>query len=139
MTHPAAPVLPSLSDSDRVELAEVTRRLRANGRTTQGSVEAYLRDWTRFSNTVGNSRAMTYELAEYLHRRDLLEEAVGECSPALAERLRAHLDAADEYFLASTVDDGGRSLSTFVKRLGEAWWWRRRPTTGPLSAFLDEP
>lgn len=138
MTRAAAPTLPSFSDSDRAELAGVTRRLQAAGRMHHGSVERYLRDWATFAGMVGDSRSMTYEFAEYLDRRDALEEAVGECSVPLAERLRTHLEAADERYRGSTAEDGGRSLARFVKRIGDAWWWQRRPTTGPLSVSLDE-
>ncbi|MCP3061458.1 hypothetical protein LXT21_21985 [Myxococcus sp. K38C18041901] len=129
------PFLTALSEDEQHILDEYLALRLARGRAH--SVELLLVSWMRFSATIGSTRCIPEEFAEYLYRRDALEEAVQELPSPLAKKLETVLSEADEQYRSATIDDGGR---TFNKSglVDADWWWRRRPTSGPLSDMIDK-
>ena len=124
------------SADEREVLAQVSATLRSQGVPTRFPIEQLLRSWTLFAARVADTKSLPEEFAEYLMRRDTLEMALRICPEPLAQKLMLHVHAADEKYRNATVDDEGRSMSKRW-RIREGWWWRRRPSTGPLARLLD--
>ncbi|TQF11150.1 hypothetical protein FJV41_35755 [Myxococcus llanfairpwllgwyngyllgogerychwyrndrobwllllantysiliogogogochensis] len=128
--------LPPFTPEEQAVLDDLTARHHARGKRL--SFEILLASWLLFAEDVDDTKSLAEEFAEYLYRRDAVEQLLGECSAPLVEKLRSLVAAADEKYRAATVDDAGRALSRWWSvEAGSDWWWQRRPTTGPLSDLLD--
>lgn len=100
-------------------------------------MERELRVWSRLSTEVGAYELTVDDYTNDLCSRDYLAEVVRRASVPLGATIEARLAAADDRFRRSTTDDADGRLGRYF-RIGpdDAWWWHRRPSTGPLAAYL---
>ncbi len=125
----------AVKDADEVERLEAA--LRESGWADHTSISRELRAWCLLSEEVSTYAATVDDYTNDLSSRDYLAQAIAEAAPELRREIDDQLAAADERFRASTVeDDEGRLGRYFAIRPDDGWWWRRRPSTGPLADYL---
>jgi hypothetical protein len=127
-----------LPEEHRSEAAELTARLRDAGWASQVTVERLLQDWEQLAGEVGNYVLTIDDYTNDLTARDGLDQVLQWASDALGSVLKDRIAPADERFMAATRHDNGQAVGRYFRiERHPGWWWRRRPTTGPLSAYLD--
>jgi len=69
--------------------------------------------------------------------RDYLAVAASRASSGLRREIEEQVAKADETFRGSTVEDTDGRLGRYYRiERKDGWWWRRRPTSGPLADYL---
>ena len=120
------------------EANELTQRLHECGWASHVTVGRLLRDWEQLASEVGTYKLTIDDYTNDLTSRDALDHVIGWASPPFAEALRDRVEPADERFKAATVEDNGVAVGRYFHIDSHpGWWWRRRPTCGQLSAYLD--
>jgi hypothetical protein len=124
------------ADGEQVQLEG---RLHQEGWADHVTVDRLLDDWERVANDVDDYALEIDDYINDLTGRDALELLIGWASPDLGLDLLARVEPADERFRSVTTEDGGDAVGRgFPVDDQDGWWWRRRPTTGPLADRLDE-
>ena len=120
------------------ELEGLTARLHADGWADHVTVERLMHDWRQLAGEVADYPMTIDDYTNDVTARDGLDLVLKWTSDRAREVVGDAISEADETFKASTVDDGGDAVSRYF-RIGDraGWWWRRRPTTGRLAAYLD--
>ena len=121
------------------ELERLTARLHADGWSGHVTVERLIRNWQQLAGEVANYPLTIDDYTNDVTGRDALDLVLKWASDGTRQMVGVDVFEADETFKASTFDDGGDAVSAYFRiedRSG--WWWRRRPTTGPLAAYLDK-
>jgi hypothetical protein len=127
-----------LPDQHRAEADDLTRRLHEGGWSSQVSVDGLLRRWEQLAGEAGAYELTIDDYTNDLTTRDALALVLGWASEALRELIFSRVEAADERFRAGTVEDAGEAVGKYYRVVSRSgWWWRRRPTTGTLAAYLD--
>jgi hypothetical protein len=129
---------PIFDTSEQAILNEIGQRLRAEGWAEHVTVERLLRNWHRLSVSVDRYIMTVDDYTNDLTARDGLEIVLTKCPERLGTKLRAHIELADQEFLARTLDDVEHTLGHYFRidrRSG--WWWHRKPTAGPLAEYLS--
>jgi hypothetical protein len=122
----------------RSEAAELTARLHDVGWASQVTVERLLQEWEQLAGEVGHYVLTIDDYTNDLTTRDALDQVLQWASDAFRSVLTERIASADERFRAATRDDDGQAVGRYFRiEKHPGWWWRRRPTTGPLSAYLD--
>lgn len=125
-------------EEHRSEAAELTARLHDAGWSSQVTVERLLQEWEQLAGEVGDYVATIDDYTNDLTARDALDRILLWASDAFKPVLAKRIAAADERFRTATSDDEGLAVGRyFTIERHPGWWWRRRPTTGPLSTYLD--
>jgi hypothetical protein len=58
-------------------------------------------------------------------------------SVGLRRAIEQQVAGADESFRSATVEDSEKRLGRYFRIESEdAWWWHRRPSSGPLADYL---
>jgi hypothetical protein len=126
---------PSFDPSEQASLAEIGRRLHAQGWAV--TVAWMLAEWHEFSLSVDGYDLSIDDYTNDLIARDGLERTLAECQQPLRTKLLSWIEVADQEFIANTQDDVDGALGRFSDvDESSGWWWKRRPATGPLAEFL---
>ena len=139
LQHPCVSDLPPTFDnSEQAALDEIGRRLRAQGWAEHVTVARLLSDWRALASSVDRYRLTIDDYTNDLVSRDGLELVLAACTPPLLDRLRPW-DAADREFTERTDADPDEAIGRFYHRDDlSGWWWKRRPSSGPLADYLAE-
>jgi hypothetical protein len=91
-------------------------------------VDRLLLGWEAFAREIeAGYRDTVYDYCRELVMRGLLEEIRVASSPPTAAFVDAQIAASDDAFREATVPEGtGWKIAEFFK-VGEGWWWVRRP------------
>lgn len=120
------------------EVAELTRRLHAAGWASHVTVDDLVQSWEQLAGEVGDYVMTIDDYTNDLTARDALAQVLSWASESLGPVLDARIAAADERFRSATQEDRGRAVGRFFRiNTRPGWWWRRRPASGPLRAYLD--
>jgi hypothetical protein len=126
-----------VGDEDEVQRIEAA--LRDEGWADHMSLARELRVWARLSAQVNNYTATVDDYTNDVCPREYLAEFVSRAPSDLRTTIEDLVTPADETFLESTtVDVDGRLARYFHIQREDAWWWHRRPATGPLADYLAE-
>ena len=69
--------------------------------------------------------------------RDYIAEFAARASSGLQTAIEERVNPADETLRAATVEDDDARLGCYFRiDQGSAWWWHRRPSSGPLADYL---
>lgn len=127
-----------MPEEHRVEVAELTRRLHAGGWASHVTVDELLQSWEQLASEVNDYVMTIDDYTNDLTAREALAQVLTWASESLGPVLDARIAAADERFRSETQEDGGRAVGRFFRiNARSGWWWRRRPASGPLGAYLD--
>jgi hypothetical protein len=123
-----------------VERQRLEAALREEGWADHTSIARELDTWTQLAVQVDRYGLTVDDYTNDLCSRDYLAEVTARASAELRAAISGRLAAADDRFRASTVEDTDHRLGRWF-RIGpdRAWWWHRRPSSGPLADFLAEP
>lgn len=124
--------------SERAALDRIGEQLRAAGWAQHVSVPRLLKTWIAVSWEVDSYTLTIDDYTNDLCARDGLEIALSAADVGLRTKLLAIVSQADRAFIARTVDDEGVAVGRHYRLQATSdWWWRRRPTAGPLADYLD--
>jgi hypothetical protein len=120
------------------EFGDLSSRLHAAGWSSRVTVKRLIDGWRYLAATVGAYRMTIDEYTNDVTGRDALELVLGWATESTRAAIIERVAPADEAFRSATVDDGGLAIGEFFNFESKpGWWWRRRPTTGDLSEYLD--
>lgn len=120
------------------EFETLSLRLHAEGWSDRVTVERLIVEWKHLSSNVGSYPLTIDEYTNDLTARDAIELVLGWATDAVRSGIGDSIKEADAAFRAATFYDGGIAVGTFFRVDAESgWWWRRRPTSGELGAYLD--
>ena len=96
-----------------------------------------LRIWTRLADDVNTYASTADDYTNDLCPRDYLEVAMARASIGLRSAIDQQVATADELFRRQTVEDQQGRLGRYFRiERKDGWWWRRRPSSGPLADYL---
>jgi len=131
---------PSFDPAEQASLAEIGRRLHAEGWANHVTVAWMLAEWDELSRAVDGYDLSVDDYTNDLTARDGLEWTLSECGQALRAKLSSWIEVADRTFIARTqMDDDSALGSHFRVDESSGWWWKRRPMQGPLADSLRPP
>lgn len=133
--RPRCAKLPGVANDDEVQRIESA--LRNEGWAEHASLARELQTWARLSVEVNAYTSGIDAYTNDLCSRDYLAEMSARASTGLRRALDERMTSVDQTFRAATVEDTDVSLGRFYRiESRDGWWWRRRPSTGPLSDRL---
>lgn len=122
---------------DREEVEHIEASLRRAGWADHVSIARELRAWARLAEEVDTYTATVDDYTNDLCSRDYLELAMANASIDLRSTIGQQVAPADESFRRLTIDDSELRLGRYFQiNRKDGWWWRRRPTSGPLADYL---
>lgn len=128
----------SLGEREVSALGLVDDQLHAQGRPRHVTVAGLIGSWWQVATSVDSYPEAIDDYTNDLTGRDLIEEALAALAEEVQLPLRAVVDGADDEFRARTAPDGAELVGVFFDIADRpGWWWRRRPTTGPLAGYLS--
>lgn len=127
----------SLLVVNQTEVRRIEVILREAGWAEHARIERELRSWIRLAKEVSDYKATVDDYTSDVCSRDYLAEALALASKDLRDALEPRVVAADSTFRQATIPDDDRRLARFYN-IGsqDGWWWLRRPSSGPLAAYL---
>jgi hypothetical protein len=133
------PEQPSFDASEQVVLEEIAQHLHTEGWGAGWAipltVTRLLRHWQRLSARVARCSEDIDDYRNDLDARDGLEIVLAKCPEPLRAKLNAWIEMSDKEFIAGTTEDIANSLGHFSSG-SSGWWWKRKPTEGPLAEYL---
>jgi hypothetical protein len=127
-------------DSNQLEaIIELNRTFRASGKAPHVTVAKLVGSWWQIATTVDSYPEAIDDYTNDLCVRDLIDDVL-ESDPGrhLDSILRPVIDAADAEFWDRTRPDDAEAVGRFFNIASRSgWWWRRRPTGGPLADYLS--
>lgn len=119
------------------EIERIEKVLRDECWADHTSVARELRAWARLTDEVNTSSATVDDYTNDLCSRDYLAAVATRVSRGLRNELHGQVASTDESFLMATVEDADGLLRRYYRNeLKDGWWWRRRPSSGPLTEYL---
>ena len=130
---------PTFDKAEQAAPEEIGRRLRAQGWADHVTVAKLLSDWRNLASSVDRYSLSIDDYTNDLTSRDGLELVLAACAASLRDKLHPWVDAADREFTERTETDADEAFGHFY-RVDDlsGWWWKRRPTKGPLADYLAE-
>lgn len=124
-----------VADEDEVQRIEAA--LRDEGWADHASLARQLRAWARLAAEVNTYAATVDDYTNDLCSRDYLAAVAARASSGLCRAIDEQVAPTDESFRQATVEDTDGRLGQYY-RIGreDGWWWRRRPSSGPLADYL---
>lgn len=100
-------------------------------------LEREFRVWSRLTQEVNAYTATVDDYTNDLCSRDYIDECAARASSGLRMAIEERVRMADATFRGATVDDDDARLGRYFRIDQEsAWWWHRRPSSGPLADYL---
>jgi hypothetical protein len=125
-----------MADQDEMERIEAS--LRRAGWADHASIARELRTWARLAEEVDTYTATVDDYTNDLSSRDYLKLAMASASVGLRDTIAQQVAPVDESFRQRTVEDMERHLERYFRiDRKDDWWWRRRPSAGPLADYLE--
>ena len=122
---------------DESEVREIEASLAKAGWAEQARLEREFRVWSRLAREVNAYTATVDDYTNDLCSRDYIAEFAAQASSGLQTVIEERVTPADETFRRATVEDDGARLGLYFRIDQEsAWWWHRRPSSGPLADYL---
>jgi len=122
---------------DEHEVRRTEAALRAAGWADHTSLARELRDWARLSQEVSTYTLTVDDYTNNLCSRDYIAQVASRASSDLRRSIDEQVAPADESFREATVEDSDGRLGRYFRIDSEdAWWWHRRPSSGPLADYL---
>jgi hypothetical protein len=136
-SDPYSALDPKFSASEQAALDEIGHSLRAQGWAAHVTVARLLRDWQQLSVSADQYQMTIDDYTNDLTARDALEIVLAQSQGPLGAKLRLLIEEIDKGFLARTQEDVEHVLERhFQSGRSAGWWWKRRPSAGPLADFL---
>lgn len=112
--------------------------MRAAGWAGHTSLDREVRSWNQLSAEVNTYEATVDDYTNDLCSRDYLASFTSSASEDLRAKVQQRIAGADATFRAATTDDAEALLAKYYRvDLKDGWWWRRRPSSGPLAEWLS--
>lgn len=93
--------------------------------------------WSRLTHEVNAYTSTVDDYTNDLCARDYIAEFVARASSELRAAIEERVSPTDDAFRSATAEDDDARLGRYVHIDHEsAWWWHRRPSSGPLAAYL---
>lgn len=122
---------------DASEVRRIESDMRAAGWASHTSLDREVRSWNRLAAEVNTYEATVDDYTNDLCSRDYLEEFASRASDDLRANILERIAGADEMYAGATVEDTEGLLGEYYRiDLKDGWWWRRRPSSGPLAGWL---
>ncbi len=118
-------------------MQRIEAALRDGGWAGHASLTRELRAWARLSEEVNTYTATVDDYTNDLCSRDYLAAVAERASTGLRSAIDEQVASSDEAFRRATVDDTDARLGQYFRiERRDGWWWRRRPSSGPLADYL---
>ena len=125
----------NMAEDDEALRIEVA--LHGDGWAEHTSLARELRTWARLAQEVNAYTGTVDDYTNDLCSRDYLEEMQARASLRLRHSIDQELAPMDLSFRMATVPDTDERLASFFAiDSRDGWWWRRRPSWGPLAEYL---
>jgi hypothetical protein len=122
---------------DESEVRQIEVALAQAGWAEHARLEREFRVWSRLAQEVNAYIATVDDYTNDLCSRDYIAEFAARASCGLRTAIEERVSPADETFRGATVgDDDARLGRHFRIDQESAWWWHRRPSSGPLADYL---
>ena len=122
---------------DESEVRRIEVALREAGWAAHTRLERELRVWARLSQEVNAYAATVDDYTNDVCSRDYIAEAASHATSGLRAAIEDRVAPADDSFRSATVEDDDHRLGRNCRIDREsAWWWHRRPASGPLADYL---
>lgn len=119
------------------EIGHIEAEMRAAGWVARTSLQWALEAWRDLAAEVGTYEATIDDYTNDLCARDYIAGFSAAASVELQAYIANEVAAADDQFRASTEPDVDGLVGRYFRIDNkDGWWWRQRPTTGPLAAYL---
>jgi len=119
------------------EIRRIEGEVHAAGKAAHTSLQRALKAWSDLAAEVDAYAATIDDYTNDVCSRDYIAEFSAAASVEAQEYIAGAVAAADDRFRASTEpDDEGLVGQYFRIDRKDGWWWRRRPTGGPLADYL---
>ena len=119
------------------EIARIEAELRAAGWAAHTSLQREFDAWSDLAAEVNAYEATIDDYTNDVCSRDYIAKFSASASDEVRKYIAGEVAEADEQFFRSTEPDVegliGRYYWIDDK---DGWWWRRRPTSGPLAKYL---
>ena len=113
-------------------------RLRDEGWASHVTAENLVRTWEQVAHGLDTYDATIDDYTNDITARDALAEILGWAEPPFRQEVECRIASADRRIRAATVDDAGAAVGRYFRiETKDGWWWRCRPTSGPLAEWLD--
>jgi len=123
--------------ADEDEVQRIEEALRDDGWADHASLNRELRAWARLSEEVNTYTATVDDYTNDLCSRDYLAAVAVRASNGLRSAIDEQVASTDESFRRATVEDTDGRLGRYYRiERKDGWWWRRRPSSGPLADYL---
>lgn len=125
--------------SEKGQVDEIDRDLRAQGWATHVTVDSLLRDSKQLAASVDRYEMTVDDYTNDLTARDGLELVLAMCQEPLRSKLRARVAAADDELRHRTMDDDEGAVGRYFRVTdASGWWWKRKPSGGALADYLAD-
>lgn len=122
---------------DASEVRQIEVALAKAGWAAHVRLEREVQLWSRLAHGVSAYAMTVDDYTNDLCSRDYIAEFVSRASSGLRADIEERVSPADETFRKATVEDDDARLGRYFRIDGEsAWWWHRRPSSGPLAAAM---
>ncbi|WP_404352349.1 hypothetical protein LG324_05390 [Phycicoccus jejuensis] len=120
------------------EVRNIESDMRAAGWAGHKGLDRELRSWNQLAAEVNTYEATVDDYTNDLCSRDYLADFASRASKDLRVQVQVHIAGADATFRAATIDDAEGLLGKYYRiELKDGWWWRRKPSSGPLAEWLS--
>lgn len=125
-----------VADEDEVQRIEAA--LHREGWAVRTSLARELRAWERLAAEVNSYAGTVDDYTNDLCSRDYLALVAARASRGLSREIDQHVAPIDDSFRRTTLEDTDGRLARFFRiDRKDGWWWRRRPSSGPLADYLS--
>jgi hypothetical protein len=124
-----------MTDEDEVQRIEAV--LHDEGWADHTSLARELRALARLAEEVNAYTGTVDDYTNDLCARDYLEVMEARASLGLRNAIDQQVAPIDFSFRRATLEDTDERLAHFFRiESRDGWWWRRRPSCGPLADYL---
>ncbi|MGH3689788.1 MAG: hypothetical protein ACRDT7_06505 [Microbacterium sp.] len=121
------------------EIARIEADLRAAGWAAHANLQRAFNVWSNLAAEVDAYEATVDDYTNDVRSRDYIAEFSAAASDEVQKYIADEVTAADDRFRASTEPDVEGLISQYFRIDNkDGWWWRQRPTGGPLADYLTE-
>lgn len=122
---------------DEAAVRQIECALAQAGWAENARLEREFQVWSRLAQEVNAYTATVDDYTNDLCSRDYIAEFAARASSDLRTAIEERVGPSDETFREATVDDDDARLGRYFRIDREsAWWWHRRPSSGPLADYL---
>lgn len=123
--------------TDEEEVKRIEAELRHGGWADHTGLVRELRAWGQLAAEVNDYPGSVDDYTNDLCSRDYLQEMEARASFGLRSAINQRVAPIDLAFRGATIEDTDGRLARFFRiESCSGWWWRRRPSSGPLAQYL---